>query len=106
MEVIRPMRVQLEAAARSGEYQPRIVEVALRDQHQLAATLDRKLMHRRRQILEHVHRLEAENRVHRVQPQAVEAVIPEPHERVVDDEPAYLVAIRTVVVDRLRPRAS
>src|SRR5262249_37677729 len=41
-----------------------------------------------------------------VEPEAVKVVVPNPHERVVDDEPPHLVAAAPVVVDRWAPRSA
>ena len=92
VKIIRPVRVEPVAAARRGVHQPRIVQIALRDQHEAAIELLAQSPHRGGELFENVRRLEAEDGVHRVEPQSVEAVVAQPHERVVDDEAAHLVA--------------
>jgi hypothetical protein len=103
VKVIAPMGVQPQAALRDGPDQARIVEVALGNHDQVAARLLRQLLHFRGQLFEHMDGLEAEDGMHRIQPQAVELIVIEPHQRIVDHEAAHLVAVRAVVVDRRAP---
>jgi hypothetical protein len=63
-------------------------------------------VHRFGQLLEHVQGAEIEDPVHGVQSQRIDMVLGDPVQRVVDDEPADLVAARAVVVHRAPPRGA
>src|SRR5208282_4849904 len=84
--------------------QPRIVEVALRNQHEAAIQFGAEPTHRIRQLFEYVLGFETGYGVYGIETQTVEAVITQPHQGIVDDETPYLIASRTVIVDRLAPR--
>ena len=45
-----------------------------------------------------------DQRVHGIESEAVEVVVAQPHQRVVAEEPAHLVAAGAVEVDRVAPR--
>src|SRR5579875_1664113 len=56
------------------------------------------------ELLQKVGRRAVEDRVHRIQSQSVEVIIPQPHQRVIDEKPSYFVAERTVKIQGLAPR--
>ena len=58
----------------------------------------------RRQLLEKMARRGVDQRMHRVEPEAVEVVVAQPHQRVVAEEPADLVAAGVIEIDRVAPR--
>jgi hypothetical protein len=82
---------------------PRVVQVALGDQGERASYGGRQRVDLGRELLEHVGRRLVGERVHGVEPQPVDVVVAQPHQRVVDDPPAYLVGVRVVEVDALSP---
>jgi len=48
-------------------------------------------------------RIETEDRVDGIEAQAVESIVAQPHQRIVDDEAAHRIAVRPVVVDGRAP---
>ena len=103
MEIVRPLGVDAVAAVLPGAHDPRIVEVAFGDQHPGTAGLALQRIHLGRQLLQDVHRRGVHDGVDGVDPEPVQVIVPQPHERVVAEEPAHLVAIGTVQVHRVSP---
>jgi len=50
-----------------------------------------------------MHRLETENGMHRIQPQAIESIILQPHQGIVDHEAAHAVAVVAVEINGVPP---
>ncbi len=67
MKIVGPVRVQSVAAPRRRAHQPRIVEIALGDEHEAAAEFDAQLPDGSRQLFEHMDRIETENSVDRIE---------------------------------------
>src|SRR5258705_479300 len=61
MEIVGPVRVQSVAAPRRRAHQPRIVEIALGDEHEAAAEFGAQLPDGSRQFFEHMDGVETEN---------------------------------------------
>jgi len=103
MEVIAPLGGQPVAAGFPRGDQPGIVGVGFGDQHQLAVQPGRQRLHLGREFFEKVQGPVIFQRVHRVQPEPVQVVIPQPHQRVADQERPDLIRTRLVQVDRRPP---
>ena len=103
VEIVGPVCVQAQSTAGGRANQPRIVHVALGDQHEVAVQRAAQLLHRRREFFQHVQSVETEYRMHRIETQSVESIVAQPHQRVVDDEAAHLIALRPIEVERGTP---
>jgi hypothetical protein len=90
--------------ARRRPHDARVVRVALGDQDLRAARLLADALDEERQLLQKRRRRAIDQRVHRVQPQAVDAEVAQPLRGVVQQERAHAVAAGTVEVDRVAPR--
>ena len=86
-----------------GSNQPRIVGIALRDQHQTTAQMGFERVHFLAKLCQEMSRRGIEDRMHRVQTQSVAMVIPQPHQRVVAEETAHFGAARPVEIYGLPP---
>ena len=104
VEVIAPLGGQPVPARLPGGDQPGIVGVGLGDQDQLAVQQRRQRLDLGRELLQDVERAAVFQGVHRVQPQAVQVIVAQPHQRVADQERAHLVRPGLVQVDRRAPR--
>ena len=104
VEVIVPLRVEPVAARLPGRDQPGVVEVGLGHQGERPSGRRGEGVHRDRQFLEDVQRAVVHQRVHRVEAEPVEVVVPQPRQRVLHDERAHLIGARLVQVDRRAPR--
>ncbi len=80
------------------------LRIGFGDEHELAVQPRRQGLHLGRELLEDVQRPAVLKGVYRVQPQPVEVVVAQPHQRVADQERAHLVGARLVQVDRGTPR--
>ncbi len=104
VEVVVPLGVQPQAARLAGGDQARVVQVGLGDQEQRTAQPHRQPVHRRGELLQEVVRPGVAQRVHRVQPQPVQPVVPQPGQGAVHQELADLVRTGGVQVHRGAPR--
>jgi hypothetical protein len=104
VEVVGPLGVEAVAADLAGTDQPGVVQVALGDEHEVTAKLGLERVYLLGQLLEDMHRRGVDDGVDGVDPEAVEVVVPQPHERVVAEEASDLVATGPVDVDRITPR--
>ena len=104
MEIVGPLRGEAEAVRLDGADDARIVEIALGDQRQPLSQLRRQVADRAREVLEERHRALVVDRMHRVEPQAVDVVMAQPAERIVDEEAPHLVGVGAVEVDGGAPR--
>jgi hypothetical protein len=102
VEVVVPLGV-VAAGPRLGR-QPRVV-VVLVLQHQVHMTAVRGLAHDAGDLFQDMRAAAVHDGVHRVQPQAVDAELLHPVQRVVDEEVAHDAAAFAVEVDRCAPRA-
>ena len=103
MEVIAPLGREAEPAGLPRADQPRVVEVRLGDEDQLPVQQRAEGLHLDGQLLEEVQRAVVLEGVHRVEPQPVQVVVAQPHQRVADQEAADLVGAGLVQVDRGTP---
>ena len=94
VDVVGPLPVEPVAARLAAADQPRVVEVALGHQPQRLAQLRAERLDRDRQLLEQVGRALVDEGVHGVEPQPVDVVVAQPHQRVVEDVAADLVGAR------------
>src|SRR5690606_25840720 len=85
---------------------PRIVEVALRDQHQVPTQPRAERLDLESELLEKMNRRVIHDRMHGIDPQAVEVILGQPHERVVTEISAHLLAPIAVEVDGIPPRGA
>ncbi len=103
MEVVAPLRVDPEAPRLPRRDYARVVEVALRNQEKAPPQVRLQGVHLRGHLLQEVHRRAVVEGVDRIDPQGVHVVVPEPHEGVVKEEAAHLVALRPVQVHCISP---
>ena len=103
MPLVGPGGVEAVPAGVHGTDEPRVVEVALGGQEERPALVRGQRRHLGAELLEEVRCRVVGDRVHRVEAQPVAVVVAQPHQCVVDDEPAYLVAAGSVEVDRRAP---
>ena len=105
VEVVAPLRGQPVPARLPRGDQPGVVQVGLGDQHQVPVQQRGQRLHLRGELLKEMQRPVVLERVHRVQPQPVQVVVTQPHQRVLDQERAHLVRARLVQVHRRAPRS-
>src|ERR1700688_2554418 len=79
MEILVPLRIESVAAGLAGYDDPRLVEVTLGDQNQMAAERSCEDLDFGGELLEKMDRAGVEERVHGVDAQTVEMVVPQPH---------------------------
>ncbi len=103
VEVVGPVRVQAETAAFGRMDEPRIIQVALRDEHDLAVAGIRKGVDGIRQFLQEVDGLETVDGADGIEPQSIEAIDLKPHSGIVEHELPDAVTVRAIVVDRIAP---
>jgi hypothetical protein len=96
VKVVAPLRGQAVTARLPGGDQAGVVGVGFGDQDQLAVQPGGEGVHLGREFLEKVQGAVVFQRVHRVQPQPVQVVVAQPHQRVADEERAHLVGSRLV----------
>ena len=87
-----------------GGDRPRVVAVGLRDQPQRPAKCRGQGVDLKGQLFEHGQCPLVVQGVYGVEAQRVDVELPQPHQRVVQHEPAHLVAARAVEVERRTPR--
>ena len=104
MKVIAPLRIQPIPIGLTRAHNPRIVQVALGNQVKLLRQRGAQPLHLARKLLQKVHRRQVEKRMDRVEPQPVAVVLPQPHQRVIDKKPPYLIAALAVQIHRIAPR--
>ncbi|MEY9485415.1 hypothetical protein RKD26_001209 [Streptomyces calvus] len=104
VEVVVPLGVHAEAAVLARGDDPRVVQIRLGDQEQRPARVGGQVVHGPGQLLQEVAGARVHQRVHRVQPQPVDAVVPQPRQRAVHQVGAHLVGAGGVQVDRRAPR--
>ena len=102
--VVIPHRVEPIAAGGAVADDPRVVELRLGDDERGSAEPFAQRRDLRRQLLEDVGWRLVDDRVHRIEAQAVQVVVADPHCRVVDSEPAHLSCIGPIEVERSAPR--
>ena len=104
VEVIAPHRVQSTAAVSRHSGVARIVFVGLGDHVDRAPQFAGQRLHPLLDLREDVLRRIVFDGLHRIQPQAVEVILPNPVQRVLHYVAAHMFAARGVVVHRLSPR--
>ena len=93
VKIVAPLRVHSKPSGFARGDKSRIIQIALRDQHQLLSERGTETLDFSGQLLEEVNRGAIDQRVDRVQAQAVDMIIAQPHERVVAKEPSDLKQI-------------
>jgi hypothetical protein len=104
VDVVGPHGVEPEAARRQRAHDAGVVALELGGEHQGPPGGAGQFVDLEAELLEEVHRGRVDDGVDGVEPQTIDVVVPQPVQRVVDDEPADLVALATVDVERLAPR--
>ncbi len=104
MEVLVPLRVQAVAAGLDRPCHARVVAVVLRDHHQVPPELASEALHLGGELFEEMGGRGIDDRMHRVKAQAVDVIVAQPHQGVVDEEAAHGVTVRAVEVHRVAPR--
>src|SRR6185437_2469246 len=90
MKVIAPLRVHTVSVRLERTHKLRIVEVALGNQHEHPADRSTQALHLCRDLLHEVHRRTVDELMRCVEPQAIDVVVLQPHQRIVAEEPANL----------------
>src|SRR6187455_3093938 len=103
-ELVVPLRVDSIAVVFAWSYDARVSEVAFGDEHRPPTQLVLERVDLCGELFEEVDRGCVDERMDRIEPQAVKVVVAEPSDRVVNEKPADLVAPGTVEVDRRSPR--
>src|SRR5581483_7619843 len=104
MEVVAPLRVHAVAVRLAWAHKLRIVEVAFGDEDEPATDRRADALDLRRELLHEVHGRAVDELVRGVQAETIDVVVLQPHEGVVAEEPADLIASALVEVDRSAPR--
>ena len=104
MKVVAPLRIESEAELFGGCDDAGIVEIALGDRVDAAGRALRAFAHGRRQVLQERLGGMIDDRVHGIDAQAVDVKLIDPLQRVVNEEPAHVVAVRAVEIERQSPR--
>ena len=104
VEVVAPNAVQSVAAAIGRIGQAHVVLIGLGDDVHDPTLTCRNFLHGRLDVGEDVPRRKIVDRLHRIEPQAVDVEIAHPHAGVIDDELPHRVAVGTVVIDGFSPR--
>ena len=100
MEVVGPLRVEAEPPRSGGQEEARVVQVALGDDVDAAGpSRSARPRDRRRQLLQERAAPRVDDGVDGVEAQAVEVVLVEPVQGVLDEEAADRVAVRAVEVE-------
>ena len=95
VKIVTPLRVYSVSAFCGRRDDPAIVEVALRDQQDGASEPFCFCMDQVRKFFQDVHGAEIVDAVYGVQPQSVDMILRDPVQRIVEDEAADLVAVRS-----------
>ena len=103
MEVVGPLGVDPEAAEVAVADDAGVVQVALGDQDEVAAEVGLEDFDLLAQLLQERDRRGVDDRVDRVEAEAIEVIVAEPHQGVVAEEPPDLVAVGAVEVERIAP---
>ncbi len=104
MEPVVPERVETQAAFLNGSCEPRIVEIALRDQVKGAAGGIRFAVHGFGQLFQEGTRRLVDDAVDRVEAERVDMILPDPVAGVLDEEAPHVVAPGAVDVQCRTPR--
>src|SRR5260370_20649843 len=105
MPIVRPRRVESMSAYVAAGNQTRVVGVRFGDQQHRPMKRRGQRIDLAGQLLEYVLWGLVNDRVHRVQAQAVDVVLANPHQRVVDDEATDLVAAGPLAIQIASPCA-
>src|SRR5206468_4862126 len=103
MKVVAPLRIEPEAERLFRSDHAGIVEITLRDGVDVPSEVARAIAHGRRQILKKWLRGMIDDRVHCIDAQRVDVKLIDPHQRVVNEKPADMIAVWAVEVQRLAP---
>ncbi len=103
MVIVGPLRVEAEALLCTRSDHARIVQIALGDAVDLAPELACACVYGGVEILQERLGRGIDDRVHGIDAQAVDVKLVDPLQRVVDEEPAHVVAVRAVEVERRTP---
>ncbi len=103
MKIIAPLGVHAGAAYLRGPDQARIVEIALRNQQTLPPVAGGEFLRLLPQLLQKGFGGKIVDGMHRIEPQGIDMIVPEPVQSVLQEVAPYLVAVRSVKVDRLAP---
>ena len=106
VQIVGPLRVAAPRLRALGGWldHPHVAQVALGDHVQRAAEPARDRVHLVGQLTDQMARRAVEDRVHRVEAQRVDAIILEPHARVLEHVRAHRRRVLAVVGERLAPR--
>jgi len=101
--VVRPRGVEPVTAGVALAHESRVVDLRLRDEDHSPAQLCGKRLNLGRQLLEHVQRRPVVDRLDGVESQAVEVIVADPHQGVVDDEAPHFDSSPPVEVEGRAP---
>src|ERR1700733_14450612 len=104
VEVVAPLRVHAVSAGFAWGYNAGIVEVALGDEHEAASEDGRQDLDLGGELLHEVNGGSIDELMHGIEAQTVDVVVAHPHQRVVAEETAHLVAARLLKINCVAPR--
>src|SRR3954452_17305742 len=98
MKIVAPLCVHAISALIAALHDARIIQIALSNQYQVPPEFLTERLYFFTELSEKVPGTVVHQRMDRIQPQTVEVIVPEPHESVVDEEPAYLITAPIVEI--------
>src|SRR3954452_1580451 len=104
VELITPLGIDSIPSSLPARHNSRIVQIALSNQREVFAQLGGKSLHFPRHIFEEMKCRVIDEGVYSVKPKAVEMVVAQPHERVINEESAYFVASVAIEIHGGAPR--
>src|SRR5277367_6750104 len=104
MKVVVPLRVKAVATCFTRRDDSRQVEIAFRDHQEIPPDRSFEIANLNANLLQEMNRRSIENRVDRIEPQTVDAIVAQPHQRIVAEKLPDLVAVPVVEVDGVAPR--
>src|SRR5229473_1914435 len=104
VKIIIPLRCDSVAALFVRQQESRIVQIAFRNQVQLASHAPSRKLYLRLHLRQNVAVAAVKNAVNRVKPQNVDVKLLQPENRVLDKETPHGVAIAAIEIDRRTPR--
>src|SRR5271157_894519 len=104
MEVVAPLGVDAVAACLARSDDGWVVEIAFGYEDEIASEGRREHLHLRGQLLQKMNCRAVDESVDGIEAQAVDVIVAQPHERVVTEESADLIAAGVLEVDGIAPR--
>src|ERR1700689_421072 len=100
VKVVAPLSINAITPGLRRRYDPGIVQVTLGNKDQMTAGMSLECPDFTRKLFQEMDRGRIEDGMDRVDAQAIEVIIAEPHERVVAEKAAHLSTVRAVEIQR------